>query len=104
MECLFIQIQFASKKYLIGGFYCVPNTPINSFIEKINEIVEQLKTIYELVLVGDFNIDFYKDDINKNNFLLCLQSNYLIPIISEVNRECTKIKNDETFCNKQNFN
>ena len=28
--------------------------------------------------------------------LLCLQSNYLIPVITEVTRVCTKVKNDGT--------
>ena len=96
MECLFIEMQFASKKFLIGGFYCVPNTSINSFIDKFNEVIEQLKTNYELILIGDYNIDLFKDDINKTNFLLCQQSNYLMPIISEATRVCTKINNDGT--------
>ena len=96
MECLFIEMQFGSKKYLIGGFYRVPGTNINLFIEKFNEVVEQLKTNYELVLVGDYNIDMLKDDANRNNFSLCLQSNYLIPVITEVTRICTKVKNDGT--------
>ena len=68
MECLFIEMQFCFKKYLIGGIYRVPNTCINLFINKINEVVEQLKTNYELILIGDYNIDLLKDDINKNNF------------------------------------
>ena len=96
MECLFIEMQFASKKFLIGGFYRVPNTSINSFIDKFNEVIEQLKTNYELILIGDYNIDLFKDDINKTNFLLCQQSNYLMPIISEATRVCTKINNDGT--------
>ena len=114
MEGLFIEMQFGSKKYLIGGIYRVPNTCINIFIDKFNEVVEQLKTNYELVLTGDYNIDLLKDDINKNNLLLCLQSNYLLPIINEVTRVCTKIRNDGTtttsktlidnFCIKANTN
>ena len=43
MECLFVEMQFDSKKFLIGGFYRVPNTCINLFIDKFNEVIEQLK-------------------------------------------------------------
>ena len=50
----------------------MPGTNINLFIEKFNEVVEQLKTNYELVLVVDYNIDMLKDDVNRNNFSLCL--------------------------------
>ena len=53
MECLFIEIQIDKKKYILGGFYRIPETNVNLFIEKYNEIVEQLKTNYELVLVVD---------------------------------------------------
>ena len=70
IECLFIELQFGAKKYLIGGFYRVPDSQlnINLFIDKFNEVVEQLKTNYELVLVGDFNIDMLKEDVYKITF------------------------------------
>ena len=86
MECIFIEMCINDKKYLIAGIYRVPNTNSYLFIEKFNEIVEQLKTNYELVLVGDFNIDLFKDDASKNSFMLCLQSNYLIPTITDTTR------------------
>ena len=94
MECLFIEMHINKKKYIIGGFYRVPDTNINLFIEKYNDIVEQLKTNYELILVGDFNIDLLKDDTSKNNFMLCIQSNYLIPVITNITRIATKINNN----------
>ena len=55
IECLFIELQFGAKKNLIGGFYRVPDSQpnVNLFIDKFNEVVEQLKTNYELVLVSD---------------------------------------------------
>ena len=43
---------------------------ITLFIEKFNEVVEQLKTNYELVLVGDYNIDMLKDYANKICFVM----------------------------------
>ena len=67
------------------------------FYDKFNEVIEQLKTNYKLILIGNYNIALLKDDVNKNNFMLCLQSNYLLPIITEVTRVCTKLKNDGTI-------
>lgn len=90
MECSFIEVNFNNKKYLIAGIYRIPNTNINVFIEKINEIIEPLKTNYELLLLGYYNIDLLKDDSAKNNFSIFLQSNYLLPTIHAATRKATK--------------
>ena len=39
MECCFIETMFNNKKYIIAGMYRIPNTNINLFIEKFNEII-----------------------------------------------------------------
>ena len=90
MECCFIEINFNNKKYLIAGMYRIPNTDINLFIEKFNEIIEPLKNSSEVIVLGDFNINLLKDDVYKNSFELCLQSNYLVPTIVEPTRIATK--------------
>ena len=90
MECCFIEINFNKKKYLIAGMYRIPNTDINLFLEKFNEIIEPLKNSSEVIVLGDFNINLLKDDIYKTSFELCLQSNYLIPTIVEPTRIATK--------------
>ena len=90
MECCFIEINFNNKKYLIAGMYRIPDTDINLFIEKFNEIIEPLKNSSEVIVLGDFNINLLKDDVYKNSFELCLQSNYLIPTIVEPTRIATK--------------
>ena len=90
MECCFIEITFNEKKYMIAGIYHIPNTDISSFIEKLNEILEPLKTSSELILLGDYNINLLNEDSNKNSFDLCLQSNYLIPTILAPTRIATK--------------
>ena len=90
MECCFIEINFNNKKYLIAGMYRIPNTDINLFLEKFNEIIEPLKISSEVIVLGDFNINLLKDDVYKNSFELCLQSNYLVPTIVEPTRIATK--------------
>ena len=94
MECCFIETMFNNKKYIIAGMYRIPNTNINFFIEKFNEIIEPLKSSFEVIILGDFNINLFNDDINKNLFEICLQSNYLIPTILGATRIATKTLNN----------
>ena len=78
--------------------YHMPNTTINLFIEKFNEIIEPLKSSYELIVLGDFNINLRNDDSHKNLFEICLQSNYLIPTIFAQTRVATKtLQNGQTI-------
>ena len=64
-------------------------------IEKLNSIIEPLKSSHKLILLGDYNINLLKDDKHKNDFELSLQSNYLIPTILSATRVEIKIKNNE---------
>ena len=61
MECCFIEINFNNKKYLIAGMYRIPNTDINLFLEKFNEIIEPLKNSSEIIVLSDFNINLLKN-------------------------------------------
>ena len=90
MECSFIEISFNNKKYMIAGIYRIPDTDINLFLEKLNEIIEPLKNSSEVIILGDYNINLLNDDIHKNSFELCLQSNYLVPTILSPTRIATK--------------
>ena len=95
IECSFIEMKYNNQKYLIGGMYRIPNTPTDLFIEKLNKIIEPLKSSHKIILLGDFNIDLFKDDTHKQNFELCLQSNYLIPTILDATRVASKIVNNQ---------
>ena len=90
LECCFIETSFNNKKYLIAGMYRTPNTNTKLFIEKFNEIIEPLKSSHELIILGDFNINLFNDDSNKNMFEYCLQSNYLMPTILGTTRLAIK--------------
>ena len=81
IECSFIEIIYNHQKYLIGGIYRIPNTSIDLFIEQLNNIIEPLKSTHKMILLGDYNIDLLRNDNNKNNFEICLQSNYLVSTI-----------------------
>ena len=60
IECSFIEMKYNNNKYLIGGIYRVPNTNIDCFLEKLNSIIEPLKSSHKMILLGDYNIDFLK--------------------------------------------
>ena len=72
MECCFIETMFNNKKYIIAGMYRIPNTNINNFIEKFNEIIEPLKGSHEIIVLGDFNINLLKEDNVKKTYSKCL--------------------------------
>ena len=52
MECSFIEMIYNNDKYLIGGIYRVPNTNIDCFLEKLNSIIEPLKSSHKMILLG----------------------------------------------------
>ena len=57
-----------------------------------------LKSSYELIVLGDFNINLRNDDSHKRLFEICLQSNYLIPTIFAPTRVATKtLQNGQTI-------
>ncbi|CAL4063742.1 unnamed protein product, partial [Meganyctiphanes norvegica] len=95
MECSFIELKFNNQNYLIGGIYRIPDTDTDHFIDKFNSILEPIKSTHKIILLGDYNIDLQKNDSHKNNFEICLQSNYLIPTILSATRVASKIQNDQ---------
>ena len=95
METLFIELSFNHKIYIIGVVYRVPNTNVNSFNDKLNEIIEPIKNNYEVVLVGDFNVCLMKENNHSNSFRNSLISNNLFPTILEPTRVATIHRNGE---------
>ena len=93
MECSFIEITYNNQNYLIGGIYRIPKTSINLFIEQFNRLIERIKYTHKVILLGDYNIDLSRNDNHKENFVTCLQSNYLVPTILQPTRVATKIQN-----------
>ena len=76
------------------AIYSVPNTNIDNFLGQFNSIIEPLKSTHKIILLGDYNIDLQKNDKYKNEFELCLQSNYLMPTIFSSTRVATKVINN----------
>ena len=95
LEAIFIEVNYNNKLYLVGITYRVPNTNVNSFIDKINGIIEPIKNKYEVILVGDFNICLMKDNNHTNSFRNSLISNNLFPTILEPTRVASVHRNGQ---------
>ena len=95
MESLFIEVFRNNKTYMIGLIYRVPNTNIDSFINKLNELIEPIKNRHEVILLGDFNIDLLQANRYSTEFQNMLQSNYLVPSILEATRVALVNRNGE---------
>ena len=96
MECSFIETIYNNQKYLIGGIYRVPNTNIERFLTQFNSIIEPLKASHKISLLGYYNIDHQKNYKYKNDFELCLQTNYLMPTILSATRVASRVINNQT--------
>ena len=95
-ECLFIELMYNNKKYLIGGIYRVPNTDVNTFCETINEIIEPHRS-YEIVLLGDYNICHLQNNRHKQELKNTMQSNSLFPTILAPTRFATTLRQDGQY-------
>lgn len=62
-------IQISTLKINIFCIYRTPDADIELFMHKLDTLLEKaLKTQdYKIVICGDFNIDFLKDDLKKKN-------------------------------------
>ena len=88
-QALWIEISFVKKKNVICGvIYRQHNSP-ESFQSYFEETIEKLtSTGKQLYILGDFNIDLLKFETCRysHDFLVSLQSCYLIPTIDKPTR------------------
>ena len=97
VESLFVEVKYNNKNYMIGIIYRIPNTNIDNFINKINELIEPIRNNYELVLTGDFNICLLRDNNHSESFRNCMMSSNLFPTILEATRVSNTERNGETI-------
>ena len=88
-QALWVEISFVKKKNVICGvMYRQHNSP-DRFLSYFEETIEKLtSTGKQLYIVGDFNIDLLKFETSRysHDFLVALQSCYLIPTIDKPTR------------------
>ena len=73
----------------------MPNTKVEDFNVTLNRIVEPLKNKYEIILIGDFNVDLLRENNHTNTFCNTLISNNLFPTILEPTRVASVQRNGE---------
>ena len=88
-QALWIELSFASKKNIICGIiYRQHNSP-ECFLEYFKQTLEKfISTGKNVCVMGDFNLCLLKSEVSEfsHNFLLSLQSCYLIPTIDKPSR------------------
>ena len=109
IEAIFIEIpneMFCGKKnnVVIGTIYRPPNTDLHSFIQKLNDILSNLKLEKkQIYLMGDFNINILESSSHllTAEFIETIYSHSFFPLITKPTRlqgnSATLI--DNIFCN-----
>ncbi|CAL4190277.1 unnamed protein product [Meganyctiphanes norvegica] len=68
IECIFIELNFNNKKFLIGCVYQVPNTDVKTFCKSIDDLIEPHRS-HNIILLGDYNICLQqKKTVTKLNY------------------------------------
>ena len=92
LECITIEVCFKNqKRTVISCVYRTPNSDLDIFNEKINDILSKARGNKDIYICGDFNIDLLKHESNNgtNNFLNILYSLGLYPLIVKPTRITT---------------
>lgn len=104
-QSIFIELLSNEKRcIIIGCIYRVPGSNIDTFLDKLNNILEKINNRNsDIFIMGDFNLNLLNIDSHDktNEFLESMYSSSLYPLISKPSRitpnSATLI--DNIFCN-----
>ena len=88
-QALWIEISFVKKKNIICAIMCRQHNNPDRFLQYFEEAVEKYSaTGKQLCILGDYNLNLLKIESSKysHDFLMCLQSCYLIQTIDKPTR------------------
>ena len=110
-ESIFTEIEtdvLGKQTIVFGVVYRPPNTPLNSFLEYIDNVLEIVKKEKKICyLLGDFNIDLLKQNEHPetNEFLDKMYTNSFLPCITKPTRATSNTSTliDNIFSNMQNL-
>lgn len=86
-ECAAIEIKIRNKKVIIVALYRTPDTQVELFLTKLNELLSMLIDKNEnFIIAGDFNIDLKTDNQKKQKFTSLLESYNVSIAINEFTR------------------
>ena len=109
LESVFVEICNKNKKnVIIGCIYRHPSMDLDEFNDDFfNLLLENIASDKKLFLIGDFNIDLLKVDIDSptTNFFDIITSNLLVPHILQPTRITSSSRTliDNIYSNSSNF-
>lgn len=94
-ENIWMKLRVSEKLFIIGVLYRPPSKHINNFIEDLDNMLSFVTpTFDEVILLGDFNINFFNVDNVATN---CCNSYNLTQIINEATRISSNTLLDPIF-------
>ena len=82
METLFVSIEINSTSKLIGVTYRPPSSSPSNYISSIDSLVLRSAPASDVLIMGDFNIDLFKDNADVNELRSVTSSHGFFPLIS----------------------
>ena len=81
------QIKYKNISLIIAVIYRSPSSQENEFFEVFEEVIEEIneKNI-DIIITGDFNIDWSKDTLNKRKIESIINDNGLMQVMQEYTR------------------
>jgi hypothetical protein len=93
LEVMFVELLKGEtgleKNAIIGLVYRPPNQDVNIFVDTITEKLSQVRNEHKIMfLMGDFNVNIlnHEEHIPTSEFLECMYSNSMFPLISKPTR------------------
>lgn len=102
----FCAVEITEPHVIIICLYHSPDGDTNIFLNNLEKLVNAVKRVRnDIIVCGDFNIDFLVDSKNKQQLLDFTETQYLQPIVSQPTRitKTSKTSLDQIFMVKNKY-
>lgn len=82
-----IEVNIQKQKYYIYSLYHSPSASTSKFLEKLDELLENIGQDAVFIILGDFNIDLQSDSFYANKLINLINSHGVYQLIEK----CTRI-------------
>lgn len=100
-------VRIPNEKLVLFSVYRPPAGNVQIFLTALDEVLDRLNSnkLYEIIITGDFNVDFIKPSSDKDSLVDLLESYGLNPVFSEPSRVTRRSQTciDNIFLNTESF-